>query len=207
MWENIFGKKQSKTKAEELSKQKKSGKYKIYPILKPGNWVGIKAGALYQIIAGKDEDPEVVLGYGYNTPTDFIFLTYKDLEKRNIEEIRQEAFNNLENFKTDFKYVEQLDNKVITSNGFDFSCEKIFSKAHMQKAHKMLGSNEILVSIPRRSIMMIMAKNQSREMLETFIGMHQNIWKKDTYGLSPIANMLFNVKDGAITNHISLEKK
>lgn len=187
-------------------KESESGKHKIYPILKPGDWVGIQAGALKQTLIGDEQNPQVVIGFGYDTPENFIFLTHQHLEKMNANQILKEAYQNLEDYKTEFEYSKALDNKVLTSSGLDFSSERILSKNHMLKAHKMLNAEEILVTIPRRRCMMVIAKNSEKELLNTFIGLHQNAWQDDSYGNAPIANMLFILKDGNIVGTFPLDK-
>ena len=58
--------------------------YKIYPILKPGDWIGIKAGALRQTIIGDKENPKLVVGFGYDAPNNFVFLKYSDVREAKL---------------------------------------------------------------------------------------------------------------------------
>src|ERR1022692_1845884 len=83
---------------ETVSKIKSGEVNKIFPILKPGDWVGIKYGAIYQTILGTDDNPELVIGYGYDGPGDIVFLTHDMLENKTIQQVFQEATNNLEAF-------------------------------------------------------------------------------------------------------------
>ncbi|MEM1219469.1 MAG: hypothetical protein AAGH79_11170, partial [Bacteroidota bacterium] len=65
MFKRIFGSgnKESDQQVEKDIEQIKSGQItKIYPILKPGDWVGIRAGAIKQTILGTQEEPLLVLG-------------------------------------------------------------------------------------------------------------------------------------------------
>ncbi|MEZ5056331.1 MAG: hypothetical protein R2879_04765 [Saprospiraceae bacterium] len=57
-------------------------------------------------------------------------------------QILKEAYQNLEDYKTEFEYSKALDNKVLTSSGLDFSSERILSKNHMLKAHEMLNTDD-----------------------------------------------------------------
>ena len=205
MWKTLFGKKKSNEDIEEIKKQTESGKYKIYPILKPGDWVGIKAGAIKQTLIGDEQNPQVVIGFGYDTPENFVFLTHQLIENMDANQILQEAYQNLEDYVTEFEYSKALDNKVLTSSRLDFSSERILSKKHMLNAHKMLGADEILVTIPRRRCMMVVAKNSEKELLNTFIGLHKNVWQDDNYGNAPIANMLFVLKEGNIVGTFPLD--
>ncbi|MBL3658269.1 hypothetical protein [Fulvivirga sediminis] len=204
MWKTLFGPKKSSEEVEKMKEQAESGNYKIYPILKPGDWVGIQAGAIKQTLVGDEQNPEVVIGFGYDTPENFVFLTHKDLEQRDPNQILKEAYQNLDDYHTEFEYSQALDNKVLTSSGLDFSSERILSKEHMLKAHQMLNADEILVTIPRRRCMMVVARNSEQELLNTFVGLHQNAWEDDSYGNAPIANMLFVLQEGEIVGTIPL---
>jgi hypothetical protein len=207
MFKRLFGKKKPQEELEQIVKQKESGEHKIYPILKPGDWVGLKAGALRQTLIGTADDPSVVIGFGYDTPDNFVFLTQDDLEKMDGDEIVKEAFQNLEAYSTDFEPIESLDNKVLTSSGRDFSSERILSQKHMLKAHELLGgAKEMLVSIPRRTCMMIMEKGEDNELMQQFLKLHHYTWQDDSYGNAPIANMLFVVQDGNIVGTFNLDR-
>jgi len=80
---------------EEDLAQIKAGKIKkIYPILKPGDWVGLKAGAIGQTFVGTPEAPILVAGFGYDTPSNFIFITTKDVEGKDtaFQKCRSKTF-------------------------------------------------------------------------------------------------------------------
>jgi len=205
MWKTLFGKKKTSAEVEKIKAQAESGDHKIYPILKPGDWAGMQAGAINQTLVGNDENPEVVVGFGYDTPENFVFLTHQHLEKIDGDQILKEAYENLELYDTEFEFSEALNNQVLTSSGLDFSSEKILSPSHMQKAHDLLKADELLVSIPRRRCMMVVSKNAEKELLNTFVGLHHNAWEDDSFGNAPIANMLFVVQQGNIVGTIPMD--
>ncbi|WP_052466979.1 hypothetical protein [Psychroserpens damuponensis] len=208
MFKKIFGNasKKEQQNIEKSVEQIKQGKFnKIYPILKPGNWVGIQQGALTQTLLGTPENPKVVIAYGYDTPDNFIFLTQKDLEKRSSGDIINEAYANLENFNTEFTPSKQLNNLVLTSSGHDFSSERILLKSHMDKAHAFLNAEELIVSIPRRRCMMVMPKIPNRDLLQTFINLHKNAWIDDNYGNPQITDVFFFVKSGKIVGSMPMK--
>ncbi len=204
----IFGKpdKEKDQQVEEDLARIKAGEIKkIYPILKPGDWVGIKAGAIRQTLLGTPEDPILVAGFGYDTPNNFVFLTAKDVEGKDTAKIVEEAYTNLDAVPINFSAVDQLGGTILTASGNDFSSEKIFSHAHMTKAHHLLQSNELLVSIPRRRCMMVVPKNAEQKLLDLFVALHKKAWQEDEYGNAPIINALFLVKDGTVNNVIGLD--
>lgn len=204
----IFGsgnKKTDKVLEEDLEKISSGEITKVYPIIKSGDWVGIKAGALKQTLIGTQEAPQLVVGFGYDTPTNFVFLMPKDLEGKDPNKVLQKAYANLEAVDSEFVVSEKLNGKVLTASGNDFSAEKILSQKHMLLAHKLLDASELLVSIPRRRCMMVTSKSVDKETLNLFVALHQNAWKDDSYGNAPIINALFVVINGEIKGTITME--
>ena len=210
LFKRIFGKrsKEQDEKFEQDIQKIESGEYnKIYPILKPGDWVGIKAGALRQTLIGDQENPDVVIAYGYDTPNNFIFLTYDDAEKRPVEETLNEAYTNLSNVPSRFEPVTALDGAILTASGLDFSSEKILDAEFMLEAHQILKAEELLVSIPRRRCMMVTSQAAPDKIINAFFHFHNDAWNDDSYGNAPITNMIFVVKNGVIEGVISIERQ
>jgi hypothetical protein len=194
--------------AEKEFEQVQSGEINmVYPILKPGDWIGIQAGAIRQTMLGTPENPELVIAFGYDAPANFIFLTHADFNAGGAEEKVNQAFANLENYGQEFEVSTALDGKVLLASGQDFSSEKILCKSHMLKAHELLKAKELIVSIPRRRCMMITSKDAEDSLVNTFIGLHKNAWEDDSYGNAPIYNGLFIVIDGQIDGVIPLGNK
>lgn len=207
LFKRIFGNgnKETDKRVERDIQQIKSGEItKVYPILKPGNWVGIKAGAIKQTLIGTQEEPQLVAGFGYDTPSNFVFLMPKDLEGKDPNKILNDAYSNLEEVHSKFEIPEKLGRKVLMASGNDFSAEKILSKSHMMKAHDLLKTDELFVSIPRRRCMMITSKSVDRETLNIFTALHKNAWEDDSYGNAQIMNALFVVINGQIDGLIPL---
>ncbi|MGB3466748.1 MAG: DUF1444 family protein [Cyclobacteriaceae bacterium] len=206
MWKTIFGKKKPLNEMEKIASDFHSGKYPVYPILKPGNWPGIKAGAIKQTLVGSPDNPEVVLGYGYDTPENFIFLTHQHMQTLNSKEVVDNANANLKNYKAQLTYSEKLDKQVLFGSGEDFSSEKILVREYMQQAHKMLDAEEVIVSIPRRRCMMVVNRD-NKQLIKTFLDLHLRAWHEDDYGNAPITKLLFILKDGDIQGTYDLDVK
>ncbi|HEX7905140.1 MAG TPA: hypothetical protein VF487_14815 [Chitinophagaceae bacterium] len=205
----IFGKpNKADESVEKEIEQIKSGEInKVYPILKPGNWIGIKAGCLKQTLLGTPENPELVVGFGYDAPNNFVFIRHADMEGKDPNILLKDAYENLENFKQDFEMSTSMDGKVLLASGQDFSSEKILCKSHMMRAHELLKSDELFVSIPRRRCMMITSRQADKELLNIFLALHKNAWEDESYGNAPIINVLFVVKDGEIEGIVPLDGK
>ena len=210
LFKRIFGKGDSesdKRVESDINKIKTGQVDKIYPILKPGDWVGIQAGALKLTIIGTKEQPELVVAFGYNAPNNFVFLMPKDVEGKDLNQILKQAYDNLEGIVSDFEISEALNKQVLTASGQDFSSEKILCRYHMMKAHELLNAKELLVSIPRRRCMMVISRQADKELLNTFVQLHNNVWEDSSYGNAPILNALFVVIDGQIDGIIPLDNK
>ena len=170
MSNTIHGPEKTPEEIEQIVEQTKNSDQKIYPILKPSNWVGLTAGALRSaLLPAAGGAHGVVVGYGMDTPDNFVFLTKQHLETMDAKQITKEAFENLENYTTEFEISEAFQNQVLTSSGPSFSSERILSKSHMLKAHSLLDAETLLVSIPRRSCMMVIANDADKALLNKFI--------------------------------------
>lgn len=210
LFTRIFGKgdqERDQRAVEELEQIRSGQEHTIYPILKPGNWVGVQAGAIKQTLLGSPENPELVVGFGYDAPSNFVFLMPQDLEGKDPNEMLRQAYQNLKDYKQEFEVSAGLKGKVLLASGQDFSSEKILCRSHMLKAHELLQSDELLVSIPRRRCMMVCSRGADKELLNTFVALHNNAWQDDSYGNAPIINALFLVKEGEINGVLPLDKK
>lgn len=192
-------------KVEQDVERIQSGEvHKIYPILKPGDWVGLRAGCVRQTLFGTPENPTLVVGFGYDAADNFVFLTQDDPKMQDPKAILKEAYENLENFPSEFAVTETPHGKILTASGNDFSAEKILCDSHLLKAHELLNADELLVSIPRRRCMMVMAKGAGKDLQDTFLYLHQEVWNDDSYGNAPILDALFVVVNGQIEGLIPL---
>lgn len=208
LFKKVFGKStpaQDKVVEQEVEQIKSGDIQKIYPILKPGNWVGIQSGAIKQTIFGAPENPELVAGFGYDAPDNFIFLTHKDIEGKDGKQILDEAYDNLDKIEVKFETSEKLGDQLLFASGHDFSAEKILSPEHMLKAHKLLKSDKLMVSIPRRTCMYIIPDIVSEDLLEEFKLLHRNTWEDDSYGNAQILNAYFIVENGEVESYTLAE--
>ncbi|WP_334474861.1 hypothetical protein [Vibrio sp. 16] len=188
---------------KEISENMSESSY--FPILKPGDWVGISHGAVRQTLIGEPEKPDLVIGFGMDTSENFVFLMHSDENKLNIQNVVNNAYSNLENMDVVFTPSQALDGKVLTASGKPFSSEAILSKKHMLKAHELLDAKQMLVSIPRRTGLMAVSRDAPEEILNQFIYLHSHAWNDASYGNAPIANALFLLEEGDIVGIIPMD--
>jgi len=206
IFKSIFGssdKKKLEEIEEEVNKINSGETSKIYPILKPGSWVGLKYGAIKKVLLGTTDNPELVIAYGYNGADNFVFIKEEDLYKKSISEILKEAHQNLDEFKVDFN--EVIPSKVVVVDGYDFCSEKILSKPFRLKLQEILKSNKLLVSLPRRRNLMATSAQDDKEIMNKFLTIHHNTINDDSFGSAPIISSLFTIEDGEISGVIDLE--
>lgn len=216
MFKKIFGKStpQQDEQVKNAINKVKSGVYnKIFPILKPGDWVGLKAGAHHDILIGSEENLEIVIAYGYDTPENFIFLTNKDCtEKYNQDgdKIWDEAYGNLENSFIEWEYYKELDgfledvkaDSILILDDHDFSAEMVLSKKAMTNAHELLKSKEIYVSSPRRGYAIATSKNAPQNVINVFVDIHKRESNSDVSAF--ITKKIFVVSDCEIESIASV---
>ena len=102
----LYGKEKSQEEIDKIVEQTKNSDQKIFPILKSGNWVGLRAGALNSNLIQTEAGQKVVIAYGMDTPDNIVFLTQQHLKTMDQKEITNEAFRNLGNYETEFTYSE-----------------------------------------------------------------------------------------------------
>jgi len=166
----------------------------IYPIIKPKDWVGLKSGALSTPL----DIPgmvDVVIGYGYDAEEVFVFLTEEDLKSKEIAQWNQEAFENLQALPRNF---EAFKEGMLLCSGKEFCSEKILDEQFMQKACELLNSDELLVSIPRRSCMYVIDKQVEEQVFEEFLYVHNHTWQDDSFGNALISPMIWELHQGKI---------
>lgn len=202
VFSKIFGKKDPIKDAiinEEIKKVESGEIHKIYPILKPGDWIGLKYGAVKKIILGSEGEPKLVVGYGYDAPENFIFLNEDNIKDKNLDDLIAQAFHNLDEYKVNVN--EVMPGKVAIIDGLDFCSEKILSKKFMFEMHELLGSKKLLASIPRRRCMMITSAQDDPAVMKQFRSVHEKTWGDDSYGNAPIINLYFDVNEGEIVRN------
>ncbi len=204
-----FGEFLKKIKAVQTGAEKDfAGQMKtLYPVLKPGDWIGIRAGAVRQTLFGSTEKPQLVIALGYGEPSDLAFVMPADLEGKDANALWQDAYRNLESYPQDFEWSPEYEGKILSASGQGFSSEKILCINHMMKAHELLNSNELFVSIPRRSFMLITSRHADENLLNHFLGLHNHTWRNRQDKNQYLLNALVVVIDGQIDGFLSLEKK
>lgn len=174
----------------------------VYPVLKPSSWIGVANGALVRNFR-HTEVPQLVIAFAYEKQDRLMFISEDNINAFESDKFIDKAYTNLDNYHSEFKLVESLENKVLTSSGINFCSEKILHHEHMIKAHEMLQAEELLVSVARRRCMLITNKMVDKPIMDKFIQLHLNIWYDNSFGNAPIGNFFFVLKNGEVQTIIS----
>jgi len=117
--------------------------------------------------------------------------------------LTKNADKNIEKLEIDLIYWHPSDIKykfdILSTKVSFFSSEIIMSKKHMNKAHEMLNSRELLVSIPRRGLIFICDSNIQTEQKEKFVQLHSHIVLNNSTKYDLLCEDIFIVKNGEIS--------
>ncbi len=109
---------------------------------------------------------------------------------------------NFDNFELPFEFWnpidKKLDYKVLSCKPSLFASQKIMSKKHMLEAHKLLNTDELLVSIPRMGAIFVCDKKVSKEHRSDFFNQHAYIVLEESIKKEVLCEDIFVVKNGEI---------
>lgn len=206
LFKRIFGSgtpESDKKASEDIEKVQSGAIHKLYPILKPNDWVGLRAGAYSRPLGnlGEGESVPVIIAYGYDAPSNYIFLTQEEVGDRSPEDIHLEAMQNLADIEIRMEHMKDIG--MLTASGDSFSSEMILHGAFMRKAGEILGADQLLVSIARRTCIMMIPARSEKAAIDQFVHVHKYTYGDDSYGNAPISDKLFLVENGAITGIVN----
>tara|TARA_A100000171_G_C2110502_1_gene134748 strand:- start:253 stop:849 length:597 start_codon:yes stop_codon:yes gene_type:complete len=190
--------------SKKEKKKEEPGLYdQVFPVFKPGDWIGLKSGAIFDTILSDGDERILVKAYGYDLVAEFRFITFKDMENMNAENLRMAAIKNINAYQVDFRQPGQLQGQVFVAADQGFASEKILDAQLMQELAAKLNTDELVVSIPRRGSIMVAPMNLTGDIFQMFVHLHQTAYNENN-GMAPITDFLITVKDGKIDGAIEL---
>jgi len=173
----------------------------IYPILKEYNWVA-KPFAVYKHYMDSDKPPVPLIGFGYDTTDNFIFLTQDKLGERSIDDLYAESLSNLQKEEAEW---ENFTDFMLTASGKTFSSEKILDPEFLKDAQTRLDTDEILVAVPRRTVIYAARADLAEQQMAKFKHIVAYTLKDDSFGNAFITNLLFKFKEGVFSGALIVE--
>lgn len=162
----------------------------IYPILKDFDWEA-KQQAVNQSFLGINQAPVPVIAYGFETDKNYQFLSNKALAESKLDELHSNAVSNL--CSKEFKF-EELFEFGLTASGDSFSAEMILCKNFLLAAEERLGTKEILVAVPRRSVIYVAKKAMTEAESNKFFYLVSYTYQDDSLVNASITNLVFGYK-------------
>lgn len=162
----------------------------VYPVIKHGQWKTLPYAKFYPFVetAGSTE---LAIAFAQAGEEKFFYITDEDLHDPLVKENFQKWQQNIDEYPFEIELSAELDNRVVFASGEDHSSEKILSAAFLGKVAEILGTDSLLISIPRRRNLMITSYHENFQLLETFFHLHFQAWREEDYGNEPITEMVF----------------
>ncbi|XZF14542.1 hypothetical protein ACTHGU_00245 [Chitinophagaceae bacterium MMS25-I14] len=175
----------------------------IYPMIKDSKWpyaAHVKCMPFVQ----QGNRHELVIVFARDAGSRFEYITADDLEQPEINKDFQKWQEHIDQYPFEIEVSETLGGRVIMASGKDFSAEKILSSAFLAHAGKILNTDKLIISVPRRRCLMITGFYESFNLLESFFYLHFTAWRDDTYGNEPITEMVFIAEKNALKYAVPL---
>lgn len=170
----------------------------IFPVLKPGNWIGIKSGAVYEDLLKTEQETFLVKAYGYDLISEFRFLTGLDLAKLEADDVKRYAQKNIEDYKVEVHQIGQLNNNVLLIQDDSFASEKVFDVSFMKKLGEHFGTQELIASVPRRGLLLVAPERLPEDIYLSFVALVKNSFESDG-NLAPISPLIITLESGQIS--------
>lgn len=146
----------------------------------------------------------------YNKSNDnhIFHIKTNNYNKRFYKMLADNGQKNLDNLEPNFEFLNPIDGepdyKILSLKVSFLTSESILSKKHMLKAHKMLNTNELMVSIPRRGIISICDYNLEPKNFKDFLNMHVYMVKNNKDNLELLCEDIFTIKNNEIDGVLEL---
>ncbi|MBO9635728.1 MAG: hypothetical protein J7578_21670 [Chitinophagaceae bacterium] len=165
-------------------------KVPVYPMIKDARWKGTPYAMHYPFVQ-LGEALELAIVFAQDAGDKFEYLTKDDMLNEEINKNFHNWQENINHYPFEIEIAEDLRNRVIFASGQDHSAEKILSAAFLAEACKVLNTDKLIISIPRRRCLMITSYHEDFLMLETFFHLHFIAYREEEYGNEVITEMVF----------------
>ena len=183
-FKKIFGKSSPETPVIEKDK------VPVYPMIKDARWQGLQHAVHYPFVKFGDT-LDLAIVFPQDAGERFEYITPNDLQDEAIKINFEKWQSNIDQYPYEIEVSEQLKKRIIFASGEDHSSEKIFSSAFLAEACRVLETDRLLISAPRRRCLMLTSYHEDFLMLETFFHLHFIAYREDDYGNEVITEMVF----------------
>jgi len=169
---------------------------KLMPVLKPFDYQK-KENLLYKMpLIEESNSPIIVFAIDEGNFLKFEYAANEKEYEQNFQKIYKQALQNLKEIKPQIQINKLENEKIVFVIGNEYVSEKIIDKNFMQEISKELESDNILVGVPFRGILVAIdsKSNLSNKFLATIKKYYQNA----PLGLA-ITDNIFLLQNGEIT--------
>lgn len=149
---------------------------RLLPVLKPAEWEGPSRGARAHLWIGTSKEPQVYVGYAWESKDGLTYVTHESDENNDADEVVRQAFANLDEYGADFELVEAIGARLLVSAGRPFAAEQVLSEVYMMEVHEALEAETIVASVSRRGSMLACALECPDEAKNTMVNLHREAW-------------------------------
>lgn len=179
----------------------------LYPILKHYSW-NAKSHVIYQNYLGIDESPVPLIAYGYDTPENYVFLTKKSMtineSVAGMTALNDMAVANLCAQEASF---QNIGPHALTASGDSYSAEMILCDNFLAKAQALLGTDNILVAIPRRTVIYIAKKAMTEQEKKRFYMLVSYTYQDDSFNHAQITDLIFEFNKSTMKTMYIVKQK
>ncbi|GAA5061647.1 hypothetical protein [Nocardia callitridis] len=171
-----------------------------FPLLEPSDWAYRDRMSHWRTGPEDSTAPIVVMA---EDAGDEYRMSGFDPKSVDIRQLWATMSANLSRLRYRWEISEILTLPVATCSGNDLASEKVLDPAAMTQAQELLGTDRILVSVPRRTCIYAVpyALTEAQSML--FSKVVRTTYQDDSHGNGAITPGVFVVEDGRITDFIS----
>lgn len=186
LFKKLFGKSEAAPAVVSIEKDKVA----IYPMIKDARWQGTPHAVHYPFVkVGETLDLAIV--FAQDAGNSFQYITPAELENEAIKANFEKWKQNIDNYPFEIEASEKLKGRIIFASGEDHSSEKILSATFLAEACKVLNTDKLIISAPRRRCLMLTSYHETFPMLENFFFFHFEAFREEDYGNELITEMVF----------------
>lgn len=166
----------------------------VYPLLKPGGWPDAAHAPHFTF---GSERQRIVVSYAHDRPDSYQAILDGHPEADD-ERLPDRAMANLAALHYEWQFTELQWLRIAHFSGYDFAAEKLFDPAAMREAHRLLGTGEMIVSVPRRTVLYAFPHStlDTMESTRQMLRLVERTYADDSHGHAAITPLLFVVRDG-----------
>jgi hypothetical protein len=163
----------------------------VYPMIKDGHWPHLNRVKSFPLVTNGGGQPELAVIFAQDAGDGLEYLTTDDLQDQPVNDQYKKWQSNIDHYPFKLEAIfPELQNRVLFASGTLHASEKVFSAAFLEQACKALNTDKLVISIPRRSYLMVTSYHEDFNMMENFFRYHFDAWGHND-GTEPVTEMVF----------------